>query len=171
MQIDEVIHSILDCCEACTFHELIAELKHRYPKQTLFEGIRKLEGFAKLGLVVSQNTHESIFRTENTAKTQIRLFVLHSLDATDPYPKESWTLLRAMAEYVEMSYALFNTQELPPALQETDIQGFFVQTEGDHSLARCLEGLADSYDALLLVHADSLKVLQLFEYIPLPVII
>ena len=171
VQIDDVIHSILNCCEVCTFHELIERLKHRYPKQALFQGVRQLKRLAKLGLVCSQNVHESIFRSESTAKTQIRLFVLHSLDATDPYPEESWTLLRAMAKYVEISYALFNTQELPPTLQGTNIQGFFIQTEGDHSLARYLEGLADSYNALLLLHGDSLKILQLLEYIPLPVVI
>ncbi|MCY3721518.1 MAG: hypothetical protein OXG97_04805 [Candidatus Poribacteria bacterium] len=171
VQIDGVIHSILDYCETCTFHELIERLKHKYPKQTLFAGIRKLERLAKLGLVCSQNVCESILSVKNAVKTQTRLFVLHSLDATDPYLEDSWALLRAMAESVEINYALFNTQELPPTLRGTNIQGFFIQTEGDHSLARYLAGLADSYNALLLLHGDSLKVLQLLEYIPLPVII
>lgn len=170
VQIDEVIHSILDCCETCTFHQLVEQLKHKHPKQALFEGIRKLERLAKLELVVSQIVSEPIFEKKNAVNKRIRLLALHSLDATDPYPEDSWTLLRAMSEHVEVSYALFNIQELPPVLQETDIQGFFIQTEDDHSLARHLEGLEDSHDALLLLHADSLKVLQLFEYIPLPVI-
>lgn len=170
VKIDEVVHSILDCCEAYTFHELVERLKHRYPKHALFEGVRKLKRFAKLGLIVSQKASEPIFMKKNTSETRMRLFVLHSLDTPDPYPEESYALLRAMTEYVEMSYALFNTRELPPALQETDIHSFSIQAEGDHSLARCLESVASSHDALLLLYADSLKVLQLFECLQMPVI-
>lgn len=170
LQINEVIHSILDCCEACTFHELIERLEHQYPKQTLFEGVRKLEHLAKLGLIISQNVNELILSAKSAVKTQTRLFVLPSLDTPDPYSEDSWVLLRAMAEYIEISYALFNAQEIPPPLQEIGIHGFSIQTESDHSLARCLESLASSHDALLLLHANSLKTLQLFECFQMPII-
>ena len=170
VQIDEVIHSILNSCETCTFYELVERLKQKYSKQALFEGIRKLESLSKLGLVVSQNVNQPIFSAKDTTKTRIRLFVLHSLDTGDPYPEDSWKLLRAMTESVEISYALFDAQEIPPTLQEVGIQGFSIQTEGDHSLARCLESLANSHDALLLLHADSIRTLQLFESFQMPVI-
>lgn len=170
VQIDEVIHSILDCCETCTFHELVERLRHRCPKQVLFEGVRKLERLAKLGLIISQNISEPILSAKNAVKTQTRLFVLHSLDTPDPYPEDSWALLRAMAEYVEISYALFNIPEIPSALRKTGIHGFSIEMEGDYSLARCLESMASSHDALLLLHSDSLRTLQLFECFQMPII-
>ena len=171
IQIDEVIHSILNSCETCTFHELVERLKHKHSKQALFEGIRKLESLSKLGLVASQDASEPIFSAKNTTKDLIRLLVLHSLDTGDPYPEDSWALLRAMAKYVEISYASFDAQEIPLALREVGIHGFSIQTEGDHSLARCLASVGSSYDALLLLHADSLRTLQLFECLQMPIII
>ncbi len=170
LPVDEVVHAILEHCESCTFHELVEQLKPLYPKQTLFEGIRKLERLAKIGLIISQNAYEPIFREKKTPKNQIRVFALHSLDTPDPHSEDSWNLLRAMIDYVEISYAVFNEQQFPSILRETGIHEFAIQTESDHSLARCLESVSSSHDALLLLHADSLRTLQLFESVQMPVI-
>lgn len=170
LPVDEVVHAILEHCESCTFHELVEQLKPLYPKQTLFEGIRKLERLAKIGLIISQNAYEPIFREKETSENQIRVFALHSLDTPDPHSEDSWNLLRAMIDYVEISYAVFNEQQFPSILRETGIHEFVIQTESDHSLARCLESVSSSHDALLLLHADSLRTLQLFESVQMPVI-
>ena len=169
--IDPVMNDILDCCETLTFHGLVRQLRPKYLKQTIFEGLRKLEELATIGLIISQTSPNVPSEPEQSHQRRLRVFVLHSISEPDLYPQDSYAFLQALAQHAEISYALFDATELPTELQGTGIEVASIQTDPDHSLARHLNSLTDAYDALLLLKAEYLRDLQLFECVDFPVII
>ena len=169
--IDPVMNDILDCCEGLTFHGLVRQLRQKYLKQAIFEGVRKLEELAAIGLIISQTSPNAPSETEKPQQRRLRVFVLHSIFEPDLYPQDSYAFLQSLAQHAEISYALFDAAELPTELQGAGIKVASIQTGFDHSLARYLNSLTDSYDALLLLQVEYLQDLQLFECTDLPVVI
>ena len=169
--IDPVMNDILDCCQGLTFHGLVRQLRQKYLKQAIFEGVRKLEELAAIGLIISQTSPNAPSETEKPQQRRLRVFVLHSISEQDLYPQDSYAFLQSLAQHAEISYALFDAAELPTELQGAGIKVASIQMGFDHSLARYLNSLTDSYDALLLLQVEYLQDLQLFECTDLPVVI
>ena len=169
--IDPVMNDILDCCETLTFHALVRQLRQKYLKQAIFEGVRKLEELAAIGLLVAQTSPNLPSEPEKSQQRRLRVFVLHSISEPDLYLQDSYAFLQSLSQHAEISYALFDATELPTELQGAGIEVASIQTDPDHSLARYLNSLTDSYDALLLLKAEYLRDLQLFECTDLPVVI
>ena len=169
--IDPVMNDILDCCEGLTFHGIVRQLRQKYLKQAIFEGVRKLEELAAIGLIIFQTAPNAPSEPGKSQQHRLRVFVLHSIFESDLYLQDSYAFLQSLAQHAEISYALFDATELPTELQGAGIGLASIQTDADHSLARYLNSLTDSYDALLLLKAEYLRDLQLFECVDLPVII
>ena len=169
--IDPVMNDILDCCEGLTFHGLVGQLRQKYLKQAIFEGLRKLEQLAAIGLITAQTSPNAPSESEKSQQRRLRVFVLHSISEADLYPQDSYAFLQSLAQHAEISYALFDATELPVELQGAGIEVASIQTDPGYSLARYLNSLTDSYDALLLLTAEYLQDLQLFECTDLPVVI
>ena len=169
--IDSVMNDILDCCEELTFHGLVRQLRQRHLKQVIFEGLRKLEELAAIGLIISQPAPNVPSEPEQSQQHRLRVFVLHSISEPDFYPQDSYAFLQSLAQHAEIDYALFDATEPPTGLQGADIGFVSIQTGFDRSLARYLNSLTDSYDALLLLKVEYLQDLQLFECADFPVVI
>ena len=169
--IDPVINDILDCCETLTFHALVRQLRPKYLKQAIFEGVRKLEELAAIGLITSQTSPNAPSESKKSQQRRLRVFVLHSISEPDLYPQDSYAFLQSLARHAEIDYALFDATELPTELQGAGIEVASIRTGFDHSLARYLNSLTDSYDALLLLQVEYLQDLQLFECTDLPIVI